>query len=178
MQQIYKNTKSYTRRHPHTHVIQRIARSAHQAGDVSMHRRMSPALSAIRVAFAPGVPVVNSHVRLLHLHFLHFITPTHSAMSIPHRHVNPSQTLLALTILHQQVSKCTVSPGQSESCCRVSSALNSAISRPLPRTCLNISNTNSQNHVIFFNPVCVFFKHSRHVWTLVSDSAHGDHGFY
>jgi hypothetical protein len=26
------------------------------------------------------------------------------------RHVNPSQTLLALTILHQQVSKCTVSP--------------------------------------------------------------------
>jgi hypothetical protein len=66
-----------------------------------MHRRISPALPAIRVAFAPGgVPVVNSHVRLRHLHFLHFITPTHSAMSIPHRHVNhrhvnPSQTLLA-----------------------------------------------------------------------------------
>jgi len=126
-----------------------------------MHRRISPALPAIRVAFAPGVPVVNSHVYLLHLHFLHFITPTHSAMSNPHRHVNPSQTcqtltdmsnphrhvnpsqtLLALTILHQQVSKCTVSPGQSESCCRVSSALNSAISRPLPRTS-RTSSTNS-----------------------------------
>jgi hypothetical protein len=119
-------------------------------------------------AFAPGgVPVVNSHVRLMHLHFLHFITPTHSAMSNPHRHVNPSQTCQTLTdmsnphrhvkpsqtcqsltdtagttMLHQQVSKCTVSPGQSESCCRVSSALNSAISRPLPRTS-RTSSTNS-----------------------------------
>jgi hypothetical protein len=54
-------------------VIQRIAHSDHQADDVSMYRRISPALPAIRVAFAPdGVPVVNSHVRLLHLHFLHF----------------------------------------------------------------------------------------------------------
>ena len=120
MQQIYKNTKSYTRRHPHTHVIQRIARSAHQAGDVSMHRRISPALPAIRVAFAPGVPVVNSHVRLLHLQFLHFITPTRQApcQSLLHH------TLLALTMLHQQVSTCTVSRAQSESCRRVSSALN------------------------------------------------------
>ncbi len=115
MQQIYKNTKSYTRRHPHTHVIQRIARSAHQADDVSMHRRISPALPAIRVAFAPERSC--SH---LHLHFLHFITPTKQAscQSLLHH------TLLALTMLHQQVSKCTVSRAQSESCCRVSSALN------------------------------------------------------
>jgi hypothetical protein len=35
-----------------------------------MYRRISPALPDIRVAFAPdGVPVVNSHVRLLHLNF-------------------------------------------------------------------------------------------------------------
>ena len=179
-----------------------------------MHRRISPALPAIRVAFAPGgVPVVNSHVRLLHLHFCtssrqhtapcqsltdmsiphrhvnpsqpcqsltdmsiphRHVNPSQpcqslTAMSIPHRHVNPSQTLLALTILHQQVSKCTVSPGQSESCCRVSSALNSAISRPLPRTsrtCINKFDTNStkNRHVIFCTVCgCVFFKHSRHV---------------
>ena len=52
--------------------------------DVSMHRRISPALPAIRVAFAPGgVPVVNSHVRLLHLHLLHFITPTRQAPCQP-----------------------------------------------------------------------------------------------
>ena len=71
-------------------------------------------------AFAPsGVPVVNSHVRLLHLHFLHFITPINKpCQSLLHH------TLLALTMLHQQVSKCTVSRAQSESCCRVSSALN------------------------------------------------------
>ena len=130
-----------------------------------MHRRISPALPAIRVAFAPGVPVVNSHVRLLHLQFLHFITPTRQApcQSLLHH------TLLALTMLHQQVSKCTVSPRQSESCCRVSSALNSSIYRPLPHTDLNIFNTNKTttsffDHVIFFT-VCVFFlKHSRHVW--------------
>ena len=150
MQQIYKNTKSYTRRHPHTHVIQRIARSAHQAGDVSMHRRISPALPAIRVAFAPGVPVVNSHVRLLHLHFLHFITPINKpCQSLLHH------TLLALTILHQQVSKCTVSRAQSESCCRVSSALNSSIYRPLPHTDLNIFNTNKTTTLFitsFFRP--------------------------
>ena len=167
MQQIYITRKIIHTRHTHTHVLDRrhviqwIARSAHQADDGSIHRRISPALPAIRVAFAPGgVPVVISHVRLLHLHFLHFITPTHSAMSNPHRHVKPSQTLLALTIPHQQVSKCTVSPGQSESCCRVSSALNSAISRPLPRTsrtCINKFDTNStkNRHVIFV--LFVFF---------------------
>ena len=56
----------------------------------------------------------------LHLHFLHFITPTRQAscQSLLHH------TLLTLTKLHQQVSKCTVSRAQSESCCRVSSALN------------------------------------------------------
>jgi hypothetical protein len=54
-------------------------------------RRISPALPAIRVAFAPGVPVVNSHVRLLHLQFLHFITPTRQA---------PCQSLLHHTLLH------------------------------------------------------------------------------
>ena len=56
----------------------------------------------------------------LHLHFSHFITPTGQApcQSLLHH------TLLALTMLHQQVSKCTVSRAQSESCCRVSSALN------------------------------------------------------
>jgi hypothetical protein len=106
-------------------------------------------------AFAPGgVPVVNSHVRLMHLHFLHFITPTHSAMSNPHRHVNPSQTLLALTILHQQVSKCTVSRAQSESCCRVSSALNLCY--------LQTASTHLPQH-IQVGPV--------------SDSADGEHGF-
>ena len=125
MRQIYKTRKIIHTRHTHTHVldrrhvIQRIARSAHQADDGSMHRRISPALPAIRVAFAPGVPVVNSHVRLLHLHFLHFITPTNKpCQSLLHH------TLLALTMLHQQVSKCTGSRAHSESCCRVSSALN------------------------------------------------------
>ena len=152
MQQIYKNTKSYTRRHPHTHVIQRIARSAHQAGDVSMHRRISPARPAIRVAFAPGVPVVNSHVRLLHLQFLHFITPTRQApcQSLLHH------TLLALTMLHQQVSKCTVSRAQSESCCRMSSALNLCY--------LQTASTHLPQHIQhkltkprhFFKTVCVF----------------------
>ena len=112
----------YTKRANHTHttptytragrrlkresylVIQRIARSAHQAGDVSMHRRISPALPGIRVAFAPGgVPVVNSHVRLLHLHFCtssrQHTAPCQSLtdMSIPHRHVNPSQPCQSLT---------------------------------------------------------------------------------
>ena len=92
-----KRAKSYTHDHTYTrdgHVIQRIARSAHQTGDVSIHRRISPALPAIRVAFAPAVPVVNSHVRLLHLQFLYFITPTKQAscQSLLHH------TLLALTI--------------------------------------------------------------------------------
>ena len=110
---IHTTTPTYTR-HPADRAL------CHQAGDVSMHRRISPALPAIRVAFAPGgVPVVNSHVRLLHLHFLHFITPTNKpCQSLLHH------TLLALTMLHQQVSKCTGSRAQSESCCRVSSALN------------------------------------------------------
>ena len=110
---IHTTTPTYTR-HPADRAL------CHQAGDVSMHRRISPALPAIRVAFAPGgVPVVNSHVRLLHLHFLHFITPTKKpCQSLLHH------TLLALTMLHQQVSKCTGSRAQSESCCRVSSALN------------------------------------------------------
>ena len=51
----------------------------HQAGDVSMHRRISPALPAIRVAFAPERSC--SH---LHLHFfaLHHANKT-GAMSIP-----------------------------------------------------------------------------------------------
>jgi len=166
MQQIYKNTKSYTRRHPHTHVIQRIARSAHQAGDVSMHRRISPALPAIRVAFAPGVPVVNSHVRLLHLQFLHFITPTRQApcQSLLHH------TLLALTMLHQQVSTCTVSRAQSESCCRVSSALNLCYLQTAP--------TQTHKTTSFFFKLFVFFlAFSACVGTLVSDSANGEHGF-
>ena len=121
----YTKTQNHTHDDTHIHTCwQRHpadSRSAYQAGDVSMHRRISPALPAIRVAFAPGgVPVVNSHVRLLHLQFLHFITPTRQApcQSLLHH------TLLALTMLHQQVSKCTVSRAQSESCCRVSSALN------------------------------------------------------
>jgi hypothetical protein len=136
---IHTTTPTYTR-HPADRAL------CHQAGDVSMHKRISPALPAIRVAFAPGVPVVNSHVRLLHLQFLHFITPTRQApcQSLLHH------TLLALTMLHQQVSKCTVSRAQSESCCRVSSALNlcyrQTASTPLPQ---HIPNTNSQNHDFF-----------------------------
>ena len=123
-----------------------------------MHRRISPALPAIRVAFAPGgVPVVNSHVRLLHLHFLHFITPTNKpCQSLLHH------TLLALTMLHQQVSKCTGSRAQSESCCRVSSALNLCYLQTASRTCINPTQTHKTTS-FFFNTVCVFFKHSRHV---------------
>ena len=40
-------TPTYTR-HPAHRAL------CHQTGDVSMHRRISPALPAIRVAFAPG----------------------------------------------------------------------------------------------------------------------------
>ena len=51
---IHATTPTYTR-HPADRAL------CHQAGDVSMHRRISPALPAIRVAFAPGgVPVVSS----------------------------------------------------------------------------------------------------------------------
>ena len=103
-----QNAQIIHTRHPHTHVLadgSSASRTLSSSGSRALHTKQAtcpctdiyPALHAIRVAFAPGVPVVNSHVRLLHLHFLHFITPTHSAMSNPHRHVNPSQTCQTLT---------------------------------------------------------------------------------
>ena len=60
-----QNTQNHTHDDTHIHTCwpRHPADRAlcHQAGDVSMHRRISPALPVIRVAFAPrGVPVVSS----------------------------------------------------------------------------------------------------------------------
>jgi hypothetical protein len=138
----------------------------HQAGDVSMHRRISPALPAIRVAFAPGVPVVNSHVRLLHLHFLHFITPTRQA---------PCQSLLHHTLLALTIT----APASFEvhGVAQTFGELLQSVLRPklfylqtASTHCPQHTQHKQNDHVIFSNTsfffvlFVFFFKHSQHVW--------------
>ena len=153
MRQIYKTRKIIHTRHPHTHVldrrhvIQRIARSAHQAGDVSMHRRISQALPAIRVAFAPGVPVVTCTCI--------FCT---SSRQQDRRHVNPS-----FTIHCWHLPSCT-SKFLSARCRAHSLRLLQSVLRPKPllspdrfHTLASTYPTQTHNHVFFFNTVLCFF---------------------
>ena len=151
---IHTTTPTYTR-HPADRAL------CHQAGDVSMHRRISPALPVIRVAFAPERSC--SH---LHLHFfaLHHANKT-GAMSIP-----PSPYTAGTYHAAPAVSKCTVSRAQSESCCRVSSALNLCYLQTAP--------TQTHKTTSFFLKLFVFFLSILGMFgPLVSDSADGEHGF-
>jgi hypothetical protein len=114
-----QNAQIIHTRHPHTHVLA-TSSSGSRALPPSRRRVHAQTYFSSTACHPSSFCTWRRSCSHLHLHFLHFITPTKQAscQSLLHH------TLLALTMLHQQVSKCTVSRAQSESCCRVSSALN------------------------------------------------------